>query len=172
MVNEINEVTDAGARAGVRPAFVVFLKAAVAIGIIGFITKWSGNAMLMPPLGATAFLCCLKPDAPFASFRNITIGHTIGILCGGLATVALGVYGLPFAGHANMSIERILAIMLALGSTCGLMIYTDTPHAPAGATTLVVSMGSLTSWTQFAEFEAGVILLALFAVVNQRYLSK
>lgn len=161
-----------GGRADFRVALVVFLKSAVAIGIVGLIAKWTGNAMLMPPLGATAFLCCLKPDAPFASFRNITIGHTIGIVCGGLATIAFGVYGLPFSGHANMSIARILAIMLALGSTTAIMIFTDTPHAPAGASTLVVSMGSLTSWGQYAEFEAGVILLALFALVNQRYLSK
>ncbi|ELZ06619.1 HPP family protein [Natrialba aegyptia] len=121
----------------------------------------SGLPMLFPSLGPSAFVLALFQDSDATSPRRVIGGHAIGVAAGLLAyhLLATGVSmtsspppgsieGLRLAGSA------VLATML----TAGGMLATDTRHPPACATTLIVSLGLLST-----VFEG--VLIALTVVV-------
>lgn len=56
----------------------------------------------------------------------------------------------------------MLAAGLSLGITSGLMVLLKAPHPPAGATTLIVSLGLLRDLDQLA-----VLMLAVLVLVGQ-----
>lgn len=146
----------------------LFVKTAVSIGIISTAAMLTKSPMLMPPLGATSFLCFFSPNAPSSKISNTIAGHTIAIACGFIALLVCGLLDAGATSTAGYCTERVIAISLALGLTCAGMSATNFIHPPAGATTLVVSMGLLTTLPQFLAFEGGVLLLATSAwVLNQ-----
>ena len=59
----------------------------------------------------------------------------------------------------NMSLRRLLAVALSLGATAFFMILLRVAHAPAGATTLIISMGLITRPFYLLVLELAVILL-------------
>src|SRR5437764_10898049 len=63
---------------------------------------------------------------------------------------------------------RVIAAGLSLGLTAGLMVLLKSPHPPAGATTLIVSLGILRQPWQLVLLMAAVVLLTLQAIVINR----
>lgn len=63
-----------------------------------------------------------------------------------------------------MAWDRVGAAALSLGLTSGLMVWLHAPHPPAGATTLIVSLGILPDPADLA-----VLMLAVVALVGQAY---
>ncbi len=123
---------------------------------------------VFPSLGPTAFLFFYSPTAETASPRNALIGHLIGAAMGWLS---LAVFGLLDAGPAvtvGVTLPRVLAAGLSLGTTSGLMILLRAAHPPAGATTLIVSLGILTSLWQIGVLMLAVIFLTVQAFVINR----
>jgi CBS-domain-containing membrane protein len=85
--------------------------------------------------------------------------------------VSLALFGLLDAGPAvttGVTAPRVLAAGLSLGATAGLMVWLRVPHPPAGATTLIVSLGILTRPDQLAVLMLAVVLLAGQALVINR----
>jgi CBS-domain-containing membrane protein len=103
---------------------ISMLGAAVAIGSIAGLSLWSGTPWLMAPFGATCVLAFGLPDSPLAQPRNIIGGH--------LLATAVGLAVLHTLG------DGWLASALAVGLALGLMQWTRTVHAPAGANPLLV----------------------------------
>jgi CBS domain-containing membrane protein len=76
----------------------------------------------------------------------------------------LVVTGLTTAGPAianGVTWPRVIAAALSLGLTAGLMILFRATHAPAGATTLIISLGILTQPWQLVVLMVAIILLTL-----------
>jgi CBS-domain-containing membrane protein len=69
---------------------------------------------------------------------------------------------------SGVSVARVGAAALSLGLTSGLMVWLRVPHPPAGATTLIVSLGILTSPTQLAVLMLAVVLLTVQGYVINR----
>ena len=65
----------------------------------------------------------------------------------------------------------ILAAALSLGLTAGLMVLLRAPHPPAGATTLIISLGILTKPWQLVILMGAVVLLTAQALVINRLAS-
>jgi CBS-domain-containing membrane protein len=123
---------------------------------------------IFPSLGPTAFLFFYTPTAPAASPHNTIIGHAIGVFAGYFALV---VTGLTMAGPAlavGVSWSRVIAAALSLGLTSGLMVLLKSPHPPAGATTLIISLGLLTKPWQLVVLMLAVVLLTLQAIAINR----
>jgi len=57
---------------------------------------------------------------------------------------------------------------LSLGLTSGAMVWLKVPHPPAGATTLIVSLGILRQPWQLAVLMFAVVLLVLQGLVINR----
>lgn len=100
--------------------------------------------------------------------RNTLAGHAIGAAAGYFALV---VSGLQHAGPAlatGVTSSRVGAAAISLGLTSGLMVWARVPHPPAGATTLIASLGILHEPWQLAVLMLAVFLLVLPGLVINR----
>jgi CBS-domain-containing membrane protein len=149
-------------------ALFSFINGCVSIGIMAAVAVITGSPFVFPSLGPTAFLFFYTPTAPAASPHNAIIGHTIGVVAGYFSLV---VTGLTMAGPAlavGVTWPRVIAAALSLGLTSGLMVLLKSPHPPAGATTLIVSLGILTQPKQLAVLLLAVVMLTVQAFVINR----
>lgn len=136
----------------------------ISIAIMSAAAVLTGQALIFPSLGPTAFLLFYTPTVPAASPRNTICGHAIGAAAGYLSLV---VFGLTAAGPAlatGVTWSRVGAAAMSLGLTSGLMVWLRVPHPPAGATTLIVSLGILREPVQLL-----VLMLAVALLVVQGY---
>ena len=144
--------------------FFALVNGIISIAVMSTAALVTGAPFIFPSLGPTAFLHFYTPTAPAASPRNTIIGHAIGAGAGYLALV---IFGLTDAGPAlveGVAWDRVGAAALSLGLTSGLMVWLHAPHPPAGATTLIVSLGILPDPVDLA-----VLMLAVVALVGQAY---
>jgi CBS-domain-containing membrane protein len=140
----------------------------ISIGLMALAATITDEPLIFPSLGPTAFLLFYTPRAPVASPKNTVIGHLIGAAAGYLALV---MFGLTDSGPAlieGVTLARTGAAALSLGLTAGLMAWVRAPHPPAGATTLIVSLGILTEPSQLAVLMLAVLLLVLQGLVINR----
>lgn len=137
----------------------------VSIGLMAALAEVTGEPLVFPSLGPTAFLLFYRPHAEVSCPRNALVGHLIGAVSG---LVSLTAFGLLHHGPAidHMTSGRIGAAALSLGLTAAGMIWFGTPHPPAGATTLIISLGFLDTAPAVGVLLAGVALLVVqgFAV--------
>jgi CBS domain-containing membrane protein len=149
-------------------ALFSFINGCISIGLMSVLALITKSPFIFPSLGPTAFLFFYTPRAPSASPRNTIVGHTIGALAGYFSLV---VTGLTVAGPAlavGVTWPRVIAAALSLGLTAGLMVLFKSPHPPAGATTLIISLGILTKPWQLLLLLVAVVLLTLQALAINR----
>ena len=126
--------------------------------------------LVFPSLGATAFLFFETPMAEVASVRNTVIGHSVGA---GVAFFWLNVFDLvgePSAIATEFTTARVACVALSLGFTGLILRLLRAAHPPAGATTVIVSVGLLTTWDELLILMSGVLLLSAAAVALNRVL--
>jgi CBS-domain-containing membrane protein len=140
----------------------------ISIGLMATVALVSRQPFVFPSLGPTAFLFFYTPLAPAASPRNAILGHLVGAVAGWVSLAAFGLLDAGPAVTGGITASRVAAAALSLGLTSGLMVLLRTPHPPAGATTLIVSLGILHTVGQLAVLMAAVVLLVLQAVAINR----
>ncbi len=149
-------------------AVFMFINGFITTAILAAVAMFTGTPFIFPSLGPTAFLFFYTPESPTASPRHTIYGHAIGILCGfGSLWICGLTHELPTI-EAGVSYARVLAAALSLASTGALMILLQAAHPPAGATTLIVSLGIVSKPTYLVIIEVAVILLTLQAIVINR----
>jgi CBS-domain-containing membrane protein len=149
-------------------AIYSFVNGCISIGIMAAAALLSGQAFVFPSLGPTAFLFFYTPLAPAACPRNALCGHAIGAAAGWLSLVLFGLTDDGAATTVGVTTSRVLAAGLSLGLTSGLMVLLKTPHPPAGATTLIISLGILRDLDQLAVLMLAVALLTVQAFLINR----
>ncbi|HEU5373895.1 MAG TPA: HPP family protein [Ktedonobacteraceae bacterium] len=149
-------------------ALFAFINGCVSIGLMSMLALVTGSPFIFPSLGPTAFLFFYKPLAPSASPRNTLVGHALGATVGYLSLLVTGLASAAPALSMGVTWSRVLAASLSLGLTSGLMILLKSPHPPAGATTLIVSLGILARPWQLGLLMIAVVLLTLHALVINR----
>jgi len=151
----------------VRSAYV-FINGFVTIALLALLALVSGNPFVFPSLGPTAYLLFFSPLAKTSSPRNTIFGHAIGILCGYGAYVVAGAAAPPFGVYPGVYWPRILAAALSLSATGALMVLLGVSHPPAGATTLIISLGIISKPRELVIIEVAVFLLVAQAFLINR----
>jgi CBS domain-containing membrane protein len=146
----------------------VFVNGFITIGVLALLALASRNPFVFPSLGPTAYLLFFSPLAKTSSPRNTIFGHAVGLICGYAAFVVTGAGALPFGVHPGIFWPRILAAALSLSATGAFMVFLDISHPPAGATTLIVSLGIISRPRELVIIEAAVFLLVAQALVINR----
>ena len=145
-------------RESVRTAFV----AGVLLVLLGGLAWVSGQPFLFPSLGPTAYLLAARPDEPESQPWNVVGGHVVGILAG-LAAFNAVAPGLaltdPSPAFSFDALRLAVSGVLSVALTTAGMLATDYRHAPACATTLIVSLGLLPSLADGAVVAVAVVLL-------------
>lgn len=149
-------------------ALFAFVNGLISIAIMAGAALATGQPFIFPSLGPTAFLCFYTPTLAAASPRNTILGHAIGAGAGYLSLVVFGLTDAAPALATEVTGARVGAAALSLALTSGLMVLGRVPHPPAGATTLIVSLGILTEPEQLLVLMLAVVLLTVQAFVINR----
>jgi CBS domain-containing membrane protein len=149
-------------------AVFVLINGFLSIAVLSALAMICGTPFVFPSLGPTAFMFFFNPHSPASTPRNALVGHAIGIVCGYGALLVTGLQNAPPTIVSGVHDPRILAAALSLSTTGALMILLRAPHPPAGATTLIVSLGIITKPLHLVVIELAVIVLVLQAFVINR----
>jgi CBS domain-containing membrane protein len=131
-----------------------FAGGTVAIGIISAAAVGTGQPLIFPSLGPSAFLFFSQPTAPSNCPRNAILSHGSGILVGWMSYWLFGL----FFGF-DTATAQVAAAAVSLGVISAWMVAADIPHAPAASTTLIVSLGLMVQWQQLLAVMAAVVML-------------
>jgi CBS domain-containing membrane protein len=145
-----------------------FVNGLIAIAAMALVALATGEPFVFPSLGPTAFLLFYTPLIAASSPRNTMGGHAIGAVAGYVALVVFGLTDELPALASEVTGPRVGAAALSLGLTSGAMVWARVPHPPAGATTLIVSLGILREPEQLAVLMLAVALLVVQGFVINR----
>ena len=149
-------------------AIYVCINGFITIGLLALLALLTGSPFVFPSLGPTAYLFFFSPLAEASSPRNTILGHAIGLICGYGAFALTVASSPPFGLHTGVHGPRVLAAALSLSATGALMALFRVSHPPAGATTLIVSLGIISRPRELVIIEVAVILLTAQALAINR----
>ncbi|MFB6193497.1 MAG: HPP family protein [Halobaculum sp.] len=113
--------------------------------VAGLLAVVSGEPFVFPSLGPSAYLLAVRSDG---SARRVVGGHAVGVAAGAVAygSLAAGVAVTDAFQPFDPAVVRLAAAsVVAVAATTAGMLLTETRHAPACATTLIVSLGLLSA---------------------------
>ena len=137
---------------------VLSLVVLAATGLVGVV---AALPWLFPSLGPTVMLFFDSPEQPSARPLNTIVGHAVGILAGVACLAAFGLFGAKPAPVGGLTPAYVAAGALSVALTILVLTLLDLPHPPAGATTLIVSLGILTTPPQLLSMMGAVILVTI-----------
>ncbi len=141
------------------------LYAGLLFTVFGIIAWGSGQPFIFPSLGPTAFVLAFDRQRDRTQSYRIIGSHLIGGIAGLLAWAILASGRSITATPPAFSLEgfRLVAsATLSIVLTSWAMIATDTIHPPACATTLIVSLGLLSTPLRVGIIVGSVTILVLF----------
>jgi CBS-domain-containing membrane protein len=133
--------------------------------ILGVVAWGSGQPFVFPSLGPTAFVLAFDRQHDRAQMYRVIGSHLIGGIAGLLAWVVVATSVSITATPPPFSLEGFrlaTSATLSIVLTSWAMIATDTVHPPACATTLIVSLGILSTPFQVSIIFGSVTILVLF----------
>lgn len=145
-----------------------FVLCALVIGLAGLIGVALHQPWVFPSLGPTLMMFFETPTATSARPRDALVGHGVAILAGLIALLVFGLRHHPSSVQEGLTGARVGAAALSLALTTLALSITRYPHPPAGATTLIVSLGILTSTAQLGVMALAVILVTVVGVLLNR----
>lgn len=160
--------SDVSTRERVGTGGRAFAGSIVAIGVAGLVALLTRQPWLFPSLGPAIMLHLEKPDAPESSPRNTLIGHVVALLAGYGVLLICGLTDNPSVLDEGVSGLRIVAAAGSLAVTALVLVLLRAPHPPAGATTLIVSLGLLHKPSQLLIAAAAVVLVTLVDLLFTR----
>ncbi|MGY0002828.1 HPP family protein [Micromonospora sp. I033] len=151
-----------------RPAARAFAGSAVAVVVAGAVALLTRQPWLFPSLGPAIMLHVEQPGRPESSPRNTVIGHLVALLAGYAFLVATGLADHRPALQEGVSGARIVAAAGSLAVTAAVLVLLKAAHPPAGATTLIVSLGLLHTPGQLVVAFAAVLLVTAVDLLFNR----
>lgn len=145
-----------------------FVGSAVAVAVAGTVAALTHQPWLFPSLGPAIMLHLEKPQAPESSPRNTFVGHAVALLAGYAALLACGLTGRPSVLQEGVTGSRIVAAAGSLAVTTLILLLLHASHPPAGATTLIVSLGLLHTPAHLLTAAAAVVLITVVDWVYNR----
>jgi hypothetical protein len=128
---------------------------------VGVLALLTGQPWLLPSLGPTAYLLAEMPAHPSTRPYNIIAGHVLGLAAG---FVAVWVTGAVSDQAGVVTGARVGAAVLALGLTLLATLVLQAPHPAAGATTLLVALGALSTPVDALAVVMGATIVAAMGV--------
>jgi len=156
---------DASADGGVKVGLYAALVAAVVLGGLGALAVVFRQPDVFPSVGPTVMVLAERPTSASAHPRNVLVGHLVGVGAGLLALVIFGLLHAPAVVSGGIGLSRVGAAVVSLCLTTLVLQVVHAPHAPAGATTLIVSLGLLKSPRDLVAIVTAIAFTALVATV-------
>lgn len=138
------------------------------IGMLSVLAALTQTPFVFPSVGPTAYLFFFSPLAPSSKPRHAILGHGIGLLCGYGSLWLTGTALSPHAITRGIDWPTVAAAAISLAFTGALMVLLRVSHPPAGATTLIVSLGLISGPKDLLILEIAVVLLSAQALLINR----
>jgi hypothetical protein len=127
-------------------------------GAVGLALK---QPWLFPSLGPTVMIFFESPRQRSSRPLNTVVGHLVGIAAGYACYLAFGLNGAPSAPVGGLTPAYLAAGALSVALTTVVLTLLALPHPPAGATTLIVSLGILAKPVDLLDLACAVVLITL-----------
>lgn len=141
------------------------LYAGLLFTVLGMIAWISGEPFIFPSLGPSAFILAFERHGERTQLYRIVGSHLIGVVAGLFAysvlAAGISITTTPPPGSIE-GLQLALSGVLSIILTAWGMIATDAVHAPACATTLIVSLGLLSTVIQVGTIIVSVSVLVVF----------
>jgi hypothetical protein len=149
-----------GAGLAFRPGSGVytFLAALVALAVCGLVGDLADQPFLFPSLGPILLVMLDQPLSPQARPRSSLLANGAALLAGYAALVVFSLQDHESVVQEGITGRRIAAAALSLAVTGLVAHLLKAQHAPAGATTLVVSLGILHTAEQVAWMAVAIVM--------------
>lgn len=144
------------------------LSCVIILGVVGGIGLLLHQPWLFPSLGPTVILMLESPTEPSARLSNTVIAHLVAVAVGLGSLLVCGLYGQPSAPVAGLSPRYVIAGVLSVTVTMFVLMAVHRPHPPAGATTLLVSLGILTTPAELLSVLGAVVVVAVLCWLATR----
>jgi HPP family len=138
-----------------------FILTAVVLAVSGCIGLAVHQPWLFPSLGPTVMLFFESPEQPSARPINTLIGHVVGIAIGIGCLAMFGLIGQASAPVGGLTAGYVAAGVLSVAATTLILTLLHRPHPPAGASTLIVSLGILSTPSQIGSMIGAVLLVTV-----------
>ena len=129
----------------------------VVLAAAGFTGTLFRAPWLFPSLGPTVMLFFESPEQPSSRPLNTLIGHGVGLLAGIACLYAFGLQNVPAAPVGGLTPLHVVAGALSVAVTTFILTWLKKPHPPAGATTLIVSLGILSQGVELMTMAIAII---------------
>lgn len=135
-------------RFGPAQLSVTWLGALLAIGLLSWMSVWSGKPLIAAPLAASSVLLFGYPASPLAQPRNIVLGNLVGAL--------LSMLAVRWLGQGPAVIALVVGLTILLGQLLRCM------HPPAGGLAFLgVVLGVSPNFVAFPVLSGSVLLVVL-----------
>lgn len=145
------------------------LYAGVLFTVLSLVAWGSGQAFIFPSLGPSTFVLAFDRHGDFDQLSEITIAHSIGAISGFVAWTlldpgtAITATPPPFSeGGLQLITSAIISVVL---TTWGMVAFGEI-HPPACATTLIVSLGLLSTPLAVTIIVISIILICSVHVLS------
>lgn len=135
----------------------------VVLAAVGGVGLASRLPWLFPSLGPTVMLLFESPRQPSSRPINVLVGHGVGILVGVGCLAAFGLVGQPPVPVGGLTPGYLLSGALSVAVTTLVLTAIRLPHPPAGASTLIVSLGILTAPAELLSMVGAVLLTCVLS---------
>ena len=115
--------------------------------------------LLIPAIGGTIYMVMTAPDHEASSPKNVVISHGLGAVIGWVMLGLFGLHGVPGGIAMELSWPRVAAVAASLAATNGVTRAVKCAHPPAGATTMIVSIGAMPLAHHILDFELAAIVV-------------
>ncbi len=149
------------------PTFT-FIHTGLCVSALGAISMALHVPLVIPAVGASAYVVLAVPNAELAAPRNVLVGHGLGAFIGWLMLAAFGLSNVVAGFAHDLGWTRIVAAACALALTSATLILLKCSHPPAGATTLIVATGVLPELAQVLDFELSALVVVIYASIACR----
>ncbi|SBT46064.1 HPP family protein [Micromonospora auratinigra] len=151
-----------------RPVVRAFGGSAIAVVVAGTVALLTGQLWLFPSLGPAIMSHVEQPGKPESSPRNTVIGHLVALLAGYAMLVVTGLARHRSVLDEGVTPARIVAAAGSLAVTAAVLVLLRAAHPPAGASTLIVSLGLLHTPTQLVIAFGAVLLVTAVDLLFNR----
>tara|TARA_B100000212_G_scaffold106339_1_gene78786 strand:- start:1918 stop:2433 length:516 start_codon:yes stop_codon:yes gene_type:complete len=141
-----------------KKIFISFVGAFIAIYILGVVSIFKDQSLMIAPFGASSVLLFGIEDSPLAQPRNLIIGN----LFGGIAAV----FSFNCFGINSFSCGLAVAIAIALGQLFRSL------HPPAGAVALLGVISKANLNFVLSPVLLGSLVLVIWGIIFNRLFNK
>ena len=143
---------------------------ALCMAALGALSIASGAPLVIPAVGASAYLVFSTPRAEVAAPRNVIVGHALGASIGWAMIRVFHLQDAPGGLVLALTWQRAAAVALSCGVTIGVLRALSCSHPPAGATPIIVAIGAMPEARHVLDFVLAALVVVVYATIACRTL--